>query len=117
MKRLFFFLLLAFPAANALSQGGPDGSPGYGTHMITDRFSETGFPIISNGSGVAPIYFDPKDYWLVGQVARSLRDDIRRVTGSAPELLTQLPKHRHIPDLIIIGSLGQSAMIRQLDGS
>jgi hypothetical protein len=100
---LFLFLLMALPAVNALSQD-----------MISDRFEAGDFPIVSKTSGVVPIYVDPKDHWLIGRVARSLQEDISRVTGFTPVLITDLSKAPRIPNLIIIGSLDQSALIQQL---
>ena len=103
MKRLFFFLLIALPAVTALSQD-----------MISDRFQAGDFPIVSNGSGVVPIYIDPKDHWLVGMAAASLQEDIRRVTGFTPMLITDLSNAPRIPYLIIIGSVDQSPLIQRL---
>ncbi len=103
IKRLFLFLLLALPALTALSQD-----------MISDRWSAEDFPIVSNNRGVAPIYIDPKDHWLVGKVAALLLDDIRRVTGFTPTLITDLSNAPRISNLIIIGSLDQSVLIQRL---
>src|SRR5580700_958131 len=99
----FLFLLIAFPTVSALSQD-----------MISDRWSAGDFPIVSNSSGVVPIYIDPKDHWLAGKVAVSLQEDIRRVTGFTPVLITDLSNAPRIPNLIIIGSLDQSALIQRL---
>jgi hypothetical protein len=82
--------------------------------MISDRWSAGDFPIVSNSSGVVPIYIDPKDHWLVGKVAVSLQEDIRRVTGFTPVLITDLSNAPRIPNLIIIGSLDQSGLIQRL---
>jgi hypothetical protein len=103
MNRLLLFLLFALPALPALSQD-----------MISDRWSAEDFPILSDNSGVVPIYIDPKDHWLVGKVAQSLQEDIRRVTGFTPVLITDLSKAPRIPNLIIVGSLDQSALIQRL---
>ena len=103
MKPLFLFLLITLPAAKALSQV-----------MVPDRFEAGDFPIVSKRSGAVPIYFDPKDHWLIGKVARSLQEDIGRVTGFTPVLITDLSNAPRIPNLIIIGSFDQSALIRRL---
>jgi len=95
--------MIALPAINALSQT-----------MISDQWSAEDFPIVSNDWGVAQIYIDPKDHWLIGKVAQSLQEDIRRVTGFAPVLITDLSNAPHIPNLIIIGSLDQCALIQRL---
>ncbi|HET6256794.1 MAG TPA: glycosyl hydrolase 115 family protein [Puia sp.] len=103
MKRLLLFLLIALPAATAHSQD-----------MISGQWSADDFPIFSNGSGVVPIYIDPKDHWLVGKAATLLQEDIRRVTGFTPVLITDLSNAPRIPNLIIIGSLDRSATIQRL---
>ena len=103
MQRLLLSLLIALRTVTALSQD-----------MISDRIEAGDFPIVSKDSGVVPVYIDPKDHWLIGAVARSLQEDIRRVTGFAPVLITDLPNARRIPNLIIIGSLDQSALIQRL---
>jgi hypothetical protein len=103
MKRLILFLLIALPAVPALSQD-----------MISDKWSAEDFPIVSDYWGVVPIYIDPKDHWLVGKTAALLLDDIRRVTGFTPALITDLSNTPRIPNLIIIGSLDQSTLIQRL---
>jgi hypothetical protein len=103
MKKIILILLAAIPAMAALSQ-----------EMISDSYAANDFPIVSEGSGVVPIYFDPKDHWLMGKVAIALQEDIRRVTGFTPAIITSLSDAPRIPYLIIIGSLDQSAMIQRL---
>ena len=103
MQRLFLSLLIIVHTINALSQD-----------MISDRFEAGDFPIVSEGSGVVPVYIDPKDHWLIGAAARSLQADIQRVTGFTPVLITDLSNAPRIPNLIIIGSLDQSALIQRL---
>ena len=103
MQRLFLSLLIIVHTINALSQD-----------MISDRFEAGDFPIVSESSGVVPVYIDPKDHWLIGAAARSLQADIQRVTGFTPVLITDLSNAPRIPNLIIIGSLDQSALIQRL---
>jgi hypothetical protein len=103
MKRLILFLLIALPAIPALSQD-----------MISEKWSAEDFPIVSDYWGVVPIYIDPKDHWLIGKVAVALQEDIRRVTGFTPVLITDLSNAPRIPNLIIIGSVDQSALIQRL---
>src|SRR5580704_3214434 len=90
MKRLILFLLIALPAIPALSQD-----------MISEKWSAEDFPIVSDYWGVVPIYIDPKDHWLIGKVAVALQEDIRRVTGFTPVLITDLSNAPRIPNLII----------------
>jgi Glycosyl hydrolase family 115/Gylcosyl hydrolase family 115 C-terminal domain len=82
--------------------------------MVTDHPSSDDFPVVSGLTGVPPIYVDPNDHWLVGKAATMLQEDIRRVTGVRPDIITDLSKQPFIPDLIIIGSLDQSALIQRL---
>jgi hypothetical protein len=103
MQQLFLSLLLTVHTITSLSQD-----------MISDRFEAGDFPIVSASSGVVPVYIDPKDHWLIGAAARSLQEDIHRVTGFTPVLITDLSNAPRIPNLIIIGSLDQSALIRRL---
>src|ERR1700744_2560490 len=103
MKRLILCLLTVLPALRSLSQD-----------MVSDHFNADDFPLVSNGSGVVPIYIDPKDHWLVGKAAQSLADDSRRVTGFTPTILTDLAKVPRLPNLIIIGSLDQSSLIQRV---
>jgi hypothetical protein len=103
MKKNLLFLLIALSVLSASSQ-----------EMVSDHFSADDFPIVSNGAGVVPIYIDPKDHWLVGTAARLLQEDIRRVTGFTPEIITDLSNAPRIPNLIIIGSMDQSPLVQRL---
>jgi hypothetical protein len=82
--------------------------------MITNHASGDEFPIVSPAAGAVPIYVDPKDHWLVGKTAELLQQDIQRVTGQRPAILTSLPATGQIPFLIIIGSLDSSSLVRRL---
>jgi len=87
--------------------------------MVSDYASADDFPILGyqypNEFGVAPIYVDPKDYWLVGKAASLLQQDIHRITGLTPPIITDLASSSPIPFLIIIGSLEQSPLMQRLD--
>jgi hypothetical protein len=83
-------------------------------NMITDQASSGEFPIVSPATGAVPIYVDPKDHWLVGKTAELLQQDIQRVTGQRPAILSSLPATGEIPFLIIIGSLDSSSTVRRL---
>ncbi|WP_431215029.1 hypothetical protein ACQ86N_10000 [Puia sp. P3] len=71
------------------------------------------FALRGYGQDVPAIYADTADHWLVNRAAALLQDDIERVTGKRPALLTSLPKTA-TPQLIIIGSLDGSPLIQQL---
>ena len=70
---------------------------------------------IANSKGVAGIYTDTTDDWLVQKAATLLQQDIAMVTGQTPELLHTLPGN-HTP-VIIIGSIARCAVIQQLAAS
>ena len=103
MKKLLTCLLAALTAFSAHSQD-----------MITDHPAGGEFPLVSGLTGVTPIYIDPDDYWLVGKTASMLQDDIQRVTGFKPAIITDLSKGPSLPNVIIIGSLDHSQLIQRL---
>ena len=103
MKRILTCLLAALTALSAHSQ-----------EMITGDPSGDEFPIVSGLTGATPIYIDPNDHWLVGKTASMLQEDILRVTGFKPAIITDLSKGPSLPNVIIIGSLDHSQLIQQL---
>ncbi len=110
MKNTILYLLAILSSLAAFSQD---------LDMVSDRSSaDLTFPILGyqypNQFGVAPIYVDPKDYWLVGKAASLLQQDIHRITGLTPPIITDLPSSYPIPFLIIIGSLEQSPVMQRL---
>ncbi|MDE5793918.1 MAG: glycosyl hydrolase 115 family protein [Muribaculaceae bacterium] len=88
-----FLLALLFPiyssAATILKLSNPEG------------FSLQGSPIV----------YDTADYALVANVAQMLAEDICKVTGKNPDILTSLPKGTNA---ILIGTLGHSRLIDDL---
>src|SRR5271156_2745089 len=104
MKRSIICLLFAFLAAR----------PASAQDLIADIPNKDDFPIVSVPSGPVPIYVDQKDHWLVQKSVELLRDDILRVTGASPEIITDLSAHRNLPFLIIVGSIDSSATIQRL---
>jgi hypothetical protein len=92
MKKVFLFLLSAIPFLPAAAQD---------------------FPLVTQQQGITPIYVDPQDHWLVRKSAEWLQNDILRLTGQKPPLLTTLPT-TPTPFLIVIGSRDSSAIIRKL---
>ncbi|HEY4060589.1 MAG TPA: glycosyl hydrolase 115 family protein [Puia sp.] len=96
MTRFLFFLLTALPCLAGQGQ-----SP---------------FPLVTKTGGATSIYVDANDHWLVKKAASLLQDDIERITGTRPTLLTTLPV-THTSRLVIIGSLDSSATIQRLAGS
>src|SRR5215475_1653939 len=92
MKKTFLFLLSAITIRAAAQQD---------------------FPLVSQQDGATPIYVDAQDHWLVKKAAELLQDDIERITGVKPPILTSLPA-ASIARLVIIGSRDHSALIQQL---
>jgi len=103
MKKMILYLFAALTAAAANSQD-----------LVTDHPNGDEFPIVSGLTGVTPIYVDPNDQWLVGKAASMLQEDIQRVTGFKPAIITDLSKGPSLPNVIIIGSLDHSPLIQQL---
>jgi len=66
-----------------------------------------------HGQDIPAIYVDTTDHWLAGRAATLLQDDIERVTGKRPQLLTSLPK-TPVSQLIIVGSLDSCPLVQQL---
>jgi hypothetical protein len=90
MKRL---LLLFFVTVGSACAGGLE---------ISDRLSAGGFPLVWNGKA-AEIRFDTNDFKVVHVAAELLAGDIERVTGLKPATSS--------PNKVIIGTVGQSALI------
>ncbi len=105
MKKLILWLLAVVLTAPLAARS---------QDMVTDHNTGDDFPIVTPSAGAVPIYVDPKDHWLVRKTAACLQDDIERVTGLRPPIITDLPSPRQIPFLIIIGSMDQSPLVQQL---
>ena len=103
MKKCIFILLAILPFL-AQSQR---------NRFNNEGLLSPGFPIVTGPNGPTPIYVDPKDHWLVGEVAVLLQQDIQRVTGVTVPIIDSLPK-RIVPYLIVIGSLDQSTTVQWL---
>lgn len=71
------------------------------------------FPIVENST--ANILYDPSDYILIQKSATFLAEDIEKVTGKKPEVLSSSNEAKD--NLIIIGTIGKSAVIDQLIAS
>ena len=99
MKRLFLCILPLFPLLKTAAQNSPAGPQD--------------FPIVSQEQGVTPIFVDAADHWVVRKAAELFQQDIERLTGITPPILTTLPQSP-IPRLIIIGSRDRSPLIREL---
>lgn len=110
MKNRFFLACLILvslfwlgPKPDALALGQPQ--------YVETTASQDGFPISGSGA-VAAICLDSNDFTGVLHAASSLRTDVAHVTGRTPDLFYADEKIR--PDVILIGTIGKSALIDQL---
>ncbi|WP_205510556.1 glycosyl hydrolase 115 family protein [Longitalea arenae] len=69
------------------------------------------FPIVAD-QRITPLYVDGGDHWLVQKAAALLQIDIEKITGRKPDTAHSFSTAPE--NIIIIGSLDQSAMIQQL---
>jgi hypothetical protein len=115
MKKIFLYLLVALPALTVLpALTILPALTAQSQDMVSDHSTGDDFPIVTGPNGITPIYIDPNDHWLVGKAASMLQEDIFRVTGFKPAIITDLSKGPRIPNVIIIGSLDQSQLIQRL---
>ena len=70
-----------------------------------------GFPIMAGAAASTIVYDAEKDHAVVGVAAEALAGDIFAVTGRKPETATSLAAGQYP---IILGTIGQSALIDQL---
>ncbi|MEZ4850907.1 MAG: glycosyl hydrolase 115 family protein [Bacteroidia bacterium] len=100
MKKLLL-LLLIFPCL------------AYAQIQVTSQVSNKKqyFPIVE-GDATASILYDASDYVLIQKSAGFLASDIEKVTGKKPSISTS--KEQANGPVIIIGTIGKSALIDQL---
>ena len=103
MKK-FIFILLALPFF-AFSQIEISTS-------LTDPNNQ--FSIV-DASNVIDILYDSNDEILVGKSAQFLAEDIFKVTGKKPNVITDSKKAKN--KVIILGTIGKSALIKKLISS
>lgn len=77
---------------------------------VQDSPSPDAFRIVENGK-TASIYIDPDDWKGVLRAADDLGDDVRKVSGTASEVIKEL---KPASGSIIIGTIGKSRIIDQL---
>jgi len=82
--------------------------------LISDQFVSGEFPLVYK-SKASTIYYDNKDALVVAKVASAFQNDVKLVTGIVPQIKTDLKNLTSYP--VIIGTLGQSALIDQLQKS
>ena len=78
---------------------------------ISEKPEESSFTLSASGKS-APLYISSQDYPGVIKALGDLQSDIEKVTGAEPVLSTDsIPKEKEI---VIVGTLGKSAVIDQL---
>jgi hypothetical protein len=69
---------------------------------------------LAGGQKPARLVLDPREFPGVRRAAADLRADIGRVSGARPALLQAAPARRDGGDLVIVGTLGKSALVDRL---
>ena len=105
-RLLALLLLTAGFVATADAQVRPDAQ----TYVVNEA-AEGRFPIASSGA-LATIYADADDYPGVLRAVRDLQADVERVTHQQPALHTDSRPSSNVA--IIVGTIGESALIDQL---
>lgn len=100
MKKILLILLAWLYTSALLSQ-----------QTILTKYQAGALPLVADKKAT-PIYVDATDHWLVQKAAALLQTDLQKVTGTKPLVSHALPKQTK--NIIIIGSLDQSPLIKQL---
>ncbi|MUP44970.1 glycosyl hydrolase [Gramella sp. BOM4] len=99
MKK-FYLILLLFPVLS------------FSQISVSANQSDTNRFAIVDGNTVASVLYDSEDKKLIGISADFFADDVQKVTGKEPELITS-PSNVN-GNLVIIGSIGNSRFIDDL---
>jgi hypothetical protein len=101
---------LALVLAPALSAFGGDGRPPRAGPFL--QATAAGGAVRLAGGGIAaPILVDADDHPGVRRAARDLQEDVVRVTGLRPDLVTAEPS---TADVVVVGTIGRSRTIDRL---
>src|SRR5690554_5654218 len=100
---LVSFTLTSFSAPPAHTFDGPDYPVG--------RTEQGAFPLIEAGQ-VPPLWVAANEHAGVQRVARHFQNDLTLVSGTRPGL--HLGEQEAVPRVVVIGTLGQSALIDHL---
>jgi hypothetical protein len=87
-----------------------------GDKQFVASMATPGSAAIEAGGKVAPIVCDAGDWPGVGLAVESLASDLKAVSGVAPDVLHELPRHGVGAgvDVVLVGTLGRSALIDEL---
>jgi hypothetical protein len=80
-------------------------------NIIKQDYDEGDFKLVFN-SIAAEIYYEQNDYKVVEIAANHLAKDIENVTGSVPDVITDINKLGN--SIVIIGTLGKNEIINKL---
>jgi len=80
-------------------------------NIIKQDYNEGDFKLVFN-SVAAEIYYDENDYKVVEIAANHLVKDIENVTGTAPNVITDIDKLKN--NFVIIGTIGKNELINKL---
>ncbi|MFY9152805.1 MAG: glycosyl hydrolase 115 family protein [Prolixibacteraceae bacterium] len=105
---LMFLILNIFPFQAKANLNSTQDSP---DNYITLLKSEAGF-VIAEAGKTSSLVIDANEFQGVRRIAGYLQEDIRKVTGTKPELIVgKIPSSGEI---IIAGTLGKSSLITRL---
>ena len=104
---LLFFLLL----------GGVHNARAIGQERYVESSPHAGSFALADGNNLATMYIDQNDYWGVVRASGDLQQDIMRVTGHTPAITDKKDGVGKNTDLVIIGTVGKSALIDELISS
>ncbi len=115
MNGLKRFIPLAC-GASLVAGVGAGNAYGLGDKQFVTSTATAGAAAIEAGGKVAPIVVDTGDWPGVGLAVGSLAGDLKAVSGVAPGVLHELPRHGAGDgvDLILVGTIGRSALIDRL---
>ncbi|MFT4061250.1 MAG: glycosyl hydrolase 115 family protein [Edaphocola sp.] len=106
-RRLSVLCFLLFLCAKLHAQTGE------GVKVVS-VYQKGAFPLVHNGVAT-PILTAPDDAPVVGIAAEAVANDIELITGKKPRVISQ-PDNAS-PNLIIAGTIGQSALVKSLVAS
>lgn len=109
-NRLFSLCCFLLFFGNASAQSNSTKETGTLPQYIEQKKSTNAFTIVANEKP-ASIYVDTADYKPVLRAAKDLSDDIRKVSGTASQVVES---RKPVKGSIIIGTIGKSSLIDQL---
>lgn len=112
MKQLIITICTMLPMLILVQLAVSQDIPSEHSSIVISTVAGPQFFPLKNKSAAATIYYDKKDALVVEKAAQALQNDIAMVTGKKPMLKLAGSKLGNYP--VIIGTVGQSALISQL---